>query len=103
MELVGKVRDRSVRTPELLQNTASGGVRERGKRGIEAGSRILNHVVQYSIRIGGTQGEASTRLGFTDYFRVELAWAKFLNFRHTAHPTSRNVGAMPATFSGSSG
>ena len=22
------------------------------------------------------QGEASTRLGFTDYFRVELAWAK---------------------------
>jgi hypothetical protein len=24
------------------------------------------------------QGEASTRLGFTDYFRVELAWAKVL-------------------------
>ena len=24
------------------------------------------------------QGEASTRLGFTDYFRVELAWAKLL-------------------------
>jgi hypothetical protein len=22
------------------------------------------------------QGEASTRLGFTDYFRVELAWAR---------------------------
>jgi hypothetical protein len=22
------------------------------------------------------QAEASTRLGFTDYFRVELAWAK---------------------------
>ena len=24
------------------------------------------------------QGEASTRLGFIDYFRVELAWAKLL-------------------------
>ena len=24
------------------------------------------------------QGEASTRLGFTDYLRVELAWAKLL-------------------------
>ena len=24
------------------------------------------------------QGEASTRLGFTDYFRVELAWAELL-------------------------
>src|SRR4030095_8951190 len=34
-ELVGKVRDRRVGTSELLQNTASGGVRERGERGIE--------------------------------------------------------------------
>ena len=25
------------------------------------------------------QGEASTRLGFTGYFRVELAWAKLPN------------------------
>src|SRR5687767_1506213 len=47
VELVGKVRDRSVCMPELLQNTASGGVRERGKRGIEAGPCILNHVAQY--------------------------------------------------------
>jgi hypothetical protein len=47
VELLGKVRDRSVCTSELLQNAASGGVRERGERGIEAGSRILNHVVQY--------------------------------------------------------
>src|SRR5206468_12764080 len=38
MELLGKVRDRSVGTPELLQNAASGGVRERGERGIETGS-----------------------------------------------------------------
>src|SRR5512147_3141085 len=61
VELVGKVRDRRICTPELLQNTASGGVRERGKRGIEAGPRILNHVVQYNIRIGGMQGEAFTQ------------------------------------------
>src|SRR4029079_1347297 len=46
VELLGKVRDRSVCTPELLQNAASGGVRERGERGIEAGFRILNHMVQ---------------------------------------------------------
>ncbi len=47
VELLGKVRDRSVCTSELLQNAAPGGVRERGERGIEAGLRILNHVVQY--------------------------------------------------------
>src|SRR5260221_4722514 len=47
VELLGKGRDRSVCTSELLQNAASGGVRERGERGIEAGLRILNHGVQY--------------------------------------------------------
>src|SRR5262249_41704340 len=31
VELLGKVRDRSVCTPELLQDAASGGVRERGE------------------------------------------------------------------------
>ncbi len=47
MELLNKVRYRSLRTPEPLQNAASGGVRERGKRGIEVGLLMLNHVVQY--------------------------------------------------------
>src|SRR5262249_36900710 len=47
VEPLGKVRDRSVCTSELLQNAAPGGVRERAERGIEAGTRILNHVVQY--------------------------------------------------------
>ena len=47
VELLGKVRDRSVCTSELLQNAASGGVRERGERGIETGPGILNHMVQY--------------------------------------------------------
>src|SRR6185369_6554467 len=47
VELLGQVRDRSVGTSELLQNAASGGIREGGERGIEAGPRILNHSVQY--------------------------------------------------------
>src|SRR5262245_60274926 len=59
VEPLGKVRDRSVGTAELLQNAASGGVRERGERGVEAGPRILNHQVQYIItRIASMQGEA---------------------------------------------
>src|SRR5437868_2336962 len=35
VELLGQVRDRRVCTPELLQNAASSGVRERGECGIE--------------------------------------------------------------------
>src|SRR5215510_806210 len=45
LEPFGKVRDRSVGTAELLQNSASGGVRDRGERGIEASPRIVSHVV----------------------------------------------------------
>src|SRR3984885_3939248 len=56
VEFRGKVSDRSVCTPELLQNAASGGVRERGERGIEAGLAILNHMVQYI-----TQGLAACK------------------------------------------
>ena len=46
MELLGKVRDRSLCTSELLQNAASGGIRERGERSIKAGACTLNHMVQ---------------------------------------------------------
>src|SRR5438105_1180482 len=53
---------RLVCASELLENAAAGGVREGGERGVEAGSRILNHVVQYSsASIGGMQGEAERR------------------------------------------
>jgi len=58
-EVSTEVRDRRVSASELLQNSASGGVRERGERGVETGPRILNHVVQYNnAPIGGMQGEA---------------------------------------------
>src|SRR5271163_89580 len=60
VELLGKVRDRSVCTAKLLQNAAAGGVRERGERGIEASPGILNHLVQYvNTQIGGMQGGPS--------------------------------------------
>src|SRR4249920_3581749 len=48
VERLGQICDRSVGTSELLQNAASGGVRERGERDIESAARILNHVVQYA-------------------------------------------------------
>src|SRR5262245_7377315 len=47
VELLGKVRDRSVGTSELLQNAASRGIRERSERDIEVCSQTLNHSVQY--------------------------------------------------------
>src|SRR5215475_875732 len=57
VELLGKVRDRSLCTSELLQNAAPGRVRERGERGIEAGTQILNHMVQYvAHRLGECKG-----------------------------------------------
>ncbi len=41
VEFLGKLRDRSVLTSKLLQDAASGGVRKRGERGIEAGPPLL--------------------------------------------------------------
>ncbi len=46
MELLGKLRDRSVSASELLQNASSGSVRQRAERCIEPGSQMLNHTVQ---------------------------------------------------------
>src|SRR4030095_4476836 len=47
LELLGKVRDRSVGASELLQNATPRGIRERGERSIKSGRHILNHLVQY--------------------------------------------------------
>src|SRR5271154_6453928 len=41
VELLGEVRDRSLFAAELLQNAASGRVRDGGERGVEARTRIL--------------------------------------------------------------
>jgi hypothetical protein len=46
----------------LLQNAASGGVRERAERGIEVGLAILNHTVQYNNMGDGMQREAERPL-----------------------------------------
>ncbi len=59
MEPLGKGCDRSVRTPELLQNAASGGVRERAERGIEVGLAILSHTVQYTTWVTACNGRLS--------------------------------------------
>src|SRR5438045_3864574 len=51
MEFLGEVRDRSVGSSELRQNTTSRGIRERCERSIKSDSRILNHMVQYLTQL----------------------------------------------------
>src|SRR5215510_7673718 len=58
VELLGKVRDRSVGSSELLQNATPRGVRERGERSIKSRRHILNHTVQYNAGLRGMQGVA---------------------------------------------
>src|SRR5215475_13426291 len=59
VELLGKVRDRSVGSSELLQNATPRGVRERGERSIKSRRHILNHMVQYNSSVRGMQGVAA--------------------------------------------
>src|SRR3954468_4522580 len=62
VERLGEIRDRGVCTAELLQNTAPGGVRERSEGGVEAGPRILNHMVQHMTHgLSPLQGGSSAR------------------------------------------
>src|SRR5690606_29206109 len=59
-ELPGKLRDRRVRMPQPFQDAASGGVRERGERGIQRGALTLNHTVHYKPaerRMQGASGQ----------------------------------------------
>src|SRR5689334_2720826 len=58
VELLGQVRDRRFRATQLLENTATGDVRQRGERGVEVGVLILNHMVQYL-----TQASAACKAG----------------------------------------
>src|SRR5262245_59715437 len=55
-ELLGQVRDRRVRSSELLHHATPRGVRERGERRIEPGRHILNQMVQYTPNARGMQG-----------------------------------------------
>src|SRR6476620_935392 len=50
LERLGKFRDRSVGSSELLQNATPRGVRQCGERNIKSARRILNHMVQYLAR-----------------------------------------------------
>src|SRR6185503_9248854 len=59
VELLGQVRDRRFRATQLLEDAATGDVRQRGERGIEVGIRILNHMVQYL-----TQASAACKAGY---------------------------------------
>src|SRR5437588_489472 len=83
VEPLGKGCDRSVRTPELLQNAASGSVRERAERGIEVGLAILNHRVQYTNMGDSMQWEAERPLRCP---------AIHLNSRSTAKWRSERIG-----------
>src|SRR5215467_7687528 len=69
-KLLGEVGNRRVGTSQLLQHAAPGGIRQRGEGRIEAGWRILNHMVQY-IGWGsvaqGPGGQAVRRSGGRAY------------------------------------
>jgi len=89
MELRGKVRDRSVCAPELLENAASGGVRERAERGIEASLRRLNHEVQYRthVQAQAREGRARTQNDKADdHTTRSLRWPSATNAANANQP-----------------
>src|SRR5690606_32409977 len=63
VELFGEFRDRSIGPAELLEHAPSGGVRERGEGGIEAGLHILNHSVQCTRATCDAQAASTTLSG----------------------------------------
>ena len=95
MELLGKVRDRSVGSSELLQDATPRGIRERGERSIESGRYILNHTVQYLTRaFAGRKGAAINRRA--------AAWCVLSFILGTAACANRTAAtpcafALPAT------
>ncbi len=62
MKFVGELGDRSVCAPKLLENTTPRCVRKGGERGIEASTRMMNHMVQYlAPRPNGCKAEMRAR------------------------------------------
>src|SRR6185312_2605720 len=55
-EPLGKVGDRGIRIPELLQHAAPGDIGERGERCVEAGL-IVNHMVHCTASMGDLQAD----------------------------------------------
>src|SRR6185295_11256289 len=92
VELLGQVRDRRFRATQLLEDAATGDVRQRGERGIEAGVRILNHLVQYL-----TQASAACKVGLFLRRAHEVATSRggassraaLASLRHAARSTWR--------------
>src|SRR5262245_20828067 len=85
LELLGEVRDRGVGTSELLQNAASGGIRERGERGIEAGLRILNHLVKsVPRRLAACKGSSG----------ASILRAPSTTIRSTNRPSSKSAAPI---------
>src|SRR6476646_10582641 len=88
VKFLGKVRDRSVCTPKLLQHAASGGIRERGERSIEAGLGILNHLVQYITHgLTACKGRQSARcLAGRLHSEIELISMQIRSTRRSPGP-----------------
>ena len=101
VEPVGEVRDRGVLTAELLENTASRGVRQRRKRGIEMGPRILNHTVQCMARRPGRQGPPAGGHFIDDVGREPLlGLGDGQPLRRADRPVPRRVAQMTDAGSG---
>ena len=78
-------------TPQLLQNAASGGVRERAERDMVVGLSILHHTVQYNSRGDGMQWEASARCG-SDPLNPDHPFDPFCLFLHQSRASSNPNG-----------
>ncbi len=111
MELLGEGGDRSVGTPELLENATPRGIRECGERMVETGLLILNHMVQYksprasmqeeicvSLHPAGVQAFGSLgRLG-TPPARGHLAGLRWQVWRRSHPRHSEPTGGQPEIF-----
>jgi hypothetical protein len=89
VELRGKLGDRRVAASQLLQNAASGGIRERGERGVKTGVQMLNHMVQYctsAAEMQWGQGVVDRDFGCRagKLSRTNIEWPEAGQFQATA-------------------